>query len=51
MNVTRFEDLIAWQRSRELFKLTQKVTSQILQGLIGSIKTSLMKGRKFREES
>ena len=28
MKVTRFEDLIAWQRSRELFKLTQKVTSQ-----------------------
>ena len=131
MKVTRFEDLIAWQRSRELFKLTQKVTSRtplcnnyalkdqmtraslsvmsniaegfdrggdkefvqylyiskascselrsqfyaakdtgylnqadfesgyalaeetskILQGLIGSIKTSLMRGRKFREES
>jgi four helix bundle protein len=28
MKITRFEDLIAWQRSRELFKITNKLTSQ-----------------------
>ena len=30
MSVSRFEDLIGWQRSRELYKLTHTITSKTL---------------------